>query len=77
MYAHNGDNYDNHWILKSERFSFKSLINQGGLMTLNIMDDVIQFRDTMKMTGPRSLNKLCEDFKLPMQFRKTEYVCYP
>ena len=72
-YAHNGSNYDHQFIMKSDRFKFNSVINQGGLMSINLFKNIIQFKDTMKMTGPRSLDALCKDFKLDPKYSKTSF----
>jgi hypothetical protein len=72
-YAHNGSNYDHQFVLKSSRFHFESLINQGGLMSITVFKNIIQFRDTMKMTGARSLDALCKDFKLDKKYSKTSF----
>ena len=72
-YAHNGSNYDHQFIMKSSRFTFNSVINQGGLMSINLFKNIIQFKDTIKMTGPRSLDALGHDFKLNPKYSKATF----
>ena len=73
LYAHNGANYDNHFIFKSKRLQFDEIIDSHGLINIVMREGYVEFRDTMRMTGPASLASLCKDFKLPPEYSKTEF----
>ena len=58
FYAHNGANYDNHFIFKMKKLQFSGIVNHGGIMSLSVFDGLFEFRDSMKMTTTMSLAKL-------------------
>ena len=74
FYSHNGSKYDNQFVFKSKRFQFQSVINANGIISLVLKGGLVEFRDTMRMTGPASsLASLCESFKLDKRYSKTSF----
>jgi len=73
FYAHNGAGYDSHFVYKSKILRFKSVVMANGIMQIESENGLLVFRDTMKLTGPTTLAKLCDAFKLPNKYKKTEF----
>ena len=73
FYAHNSANFDNQFLFKSKNLLFERLIDSHGLIVLTMKGGCIEFRDTMRMTGLASRAQLCQDFKLPKEYSKTEF----
>ena len=76
FYAHNGGKYDSHFMLKNKDLLFgRKIIDSGGLISLPLKDDVLEFRDSMRITGRVgcALDKLCKSFGLPKEYSKTDF----
>eukprot|EP00033_Pygsuia_biforma_P000450 GCRY01000534.1.p1 GENE.GCRY01000534.1~~GCRY01000534.1.p1 ORF type:complete len:1471 (-),score=118.29 GCRY01000534.1:1187-5599(-) len=76
FYAHNGGNFDTQFVIKNSRFEFDKsgfTMSNGSIISLALIGGFIEFRDTMKITGPTSLAKLCKDYKLDKKYTKTYF----
>ena len=73
FYAHNGSKFDNQFIFKSKRLQFDEVIDSFGLIQVVLKGGYIEFRDSMRITGLTSLDSLCKNFNLPVEFSKTEF----
>jgi len=71
--AHNGGRFDNQFVFKSKRFQFEKVIDLNGIISLRLLDGLVEFRDSIRMTGPQGLDELCESYRLPAEWRKTSF----
>ncbi|MGQ4876626.1 MAG: DNA polymerase, partial [Promethearchaeia archaeon] len=71
--AHNGGKFDLEFLFKNKKLKFHEIILNNGIISLSAFGGLVEFRDSMKMTGPRSLNQLCKDFNLPAEFSKGDF----
>jgi hypothetical protein len=73
IYAFNGAKYDTQFVLKSKRLHFQEIIDSQGILKLTLEGGYVEFRDSMRMTGTSTLAKLCKDFGLSEENRKTYF----
>ena len=65
LYSHNGAKFDNQFIFKSKRLKFDGILENFGIFYMLLEGGYVEFRDTIRMTGMISLDKLGKYFGVP------------
>ena len=65
MYFHFGSKYDGQFVFKSKRLEFERIIERFGLMSIVLKGGFVEIRDSMRLTGAVSLEKLGKGYGLP------------
>ena len=64
VYFHFGSKYDGQFVLKSKRLEFEHIIERFGLMSIVLKGGFVEIRDSMRLTGAVSLDKLSKGYGL-------------
>ena len=74
IFAFHGSTYDYQPIWKSKRLQFESMIERFGFILITLKGGYIEFLDSSRFVGQTgTLAKLCEDFKLPKKYSRTDF----
>ena len=74
IFAFHGSTYDYQPLWKSKRLQFESMIERFGFILLTLKGGYIEFLDSSRFVGQTgTLAKLCEDFKLPKKYSRTDF----
>jgi hypothetical protein len=64
VYFHFGSKYDGQFVFKSKRLEFDRIIERFGLMSIVLKGEFVEIRDSMRLTGAVSLEKLGKGYGL-------------
>ena len=73
VYFHFGSKYDGQFVFKSKRLEFERIIERFGLMSIVLKGGFVEIRDSMRLTGAVSLEKLGKGYGLSEEDLKKKF----